>query len=80
MGAPSKDGKWIRVPYLRFLGMALFLLSLIVANFVTSGEGPWGIGWNTFYVTWLSYVILIVTSFIFIYRQNREEDKRGESK
>jgi len=78
MKAPT--GSWIKVPYLRFFLMGLFLLSLIAANFTAIGEGPWGIDWSTFYVTWLSYVILIATSFLYIYLQNREEDEGGKPK
>lgn len=75
----EKRTEWVKVPWLRFLGMGIFLLSLILANFVSTGKGPWGVDLSAFYVNWLSYLILVVTSFIFIYLSNKDEEG-GNSK
>ena len=75
MQTPSDGKSFVRVPWPRFIGMAAFLMSLILAIFVSAGEGPWGIDWATFYVGWLGYVILIATSFIFIYNHNKKDEE-----
>ncbi|MGE5483503.1 MAG: hypothetical protein ACM3X4_00625 [Ignavibacteriales bacterium] len=77
MQKPSDQAGSIKVPWPRFIGMGVFLLTLILANFVTIPGGPWGLGMETFYVGWLSYAILVVSSFIFIYNQNSREANEG---
>lgn len=77
MRKPSDQADLIKVPWPRFIGMGVFLLTIILANFVTIPGGPWGLGVETFYVGWLSYAILVVSSFIFIYNHNAGESDGG---
>jgi len=75
MSTSGKDNGYVRFPARRFLGMLAFLATLIAAILIDGGSGaPWGLTWSTFYVGWLAYLIIIVTTFIFI----SEPDRKGE--
>lgn len=69
------DGKkkYVKTPWPIFIFQWGFLAFLCILAVIEPETGPFGLPWNTFIINWVSFVVLIVTAFGYIYFRNRGE-------
>jgi len=63
----------VRVPWLRFVGMAVFLLFLALAPSFAWPSGPAGLNWGIWLVCYLSYVVLIAWAVLYVILSEKGE-------
>jgi hypothetical protein len=64
----EESKKYVRPPWLRFIGMWAFILFCAIAPSLNWPPGPFNLPWGTFLVCWVSFLVLIVTTFIYTAR------------
>lgn len=73
-----KDREFIKVPWPMFIGQWGFLALMCILSVVQLPMGPFGLPWNTFILSWVSFLVLLVTSFYWIYVQHQKAKKHEE--
>jgi hypothetical protein len=68
------ERNWIKVPWSRFIGMAVFILFLALASNFQWPTGPMGLDWGVWLVCYISYGVLVVWSIVHVVRANRGEN------
>lgn len=66
--------KYVKTPWPIFIFQWGFLAFLCVLVVVEMETGPFGLPWNTFIINWISFLVLIVTTFAYIYYKSKEEN------
>lgn len=65
--------EFIKVPWKRFIGIAVFLLICAILPWFKWSEGPAHLSWGVWLLCYASYVVLLVWSFWFAYSDSDEE-------
>lgn len=63
----------VKVPWLRFVGMAVFLLFLALAPYFASPAAPAGLNWGIWLVCYFSYAVLIGWAAVYLLLTERGE-------
>ncbi len=65
--------EYIRVPWKRFIGIGLFLLTCAALPWFKWSEGPAHLSWGVWILCYFTYAVLLVWSFIFAYSNSAED-------
>ncbi|MGE5579036.1 MAG: hypothetical protein ACM3WU_03235 [Bacillota bacterium] len=68
------ERKWVKVPWLQFLSMIVFILFLSLASNFDWPMGPMGLDWGVWLVCYVAYAALIIWSIVYVTRANRGDN------